>query len=76
VDIKVDDRVATIMEFMERNYPADKLLELARAVMELAPVMWGPGKFFPYEEPVRALSWVGSHRRGCGPIDNPQEGAQ
>ena len=40
MEISIDCDVRAVLEFMERNVIADKLLRVAAAVSSLAPVLW------------------------------------
>jgi len=39
--IKLDRSVEAVMDFMERNVEADRLVRVASAVASLAPTVWG-----------------------------------
>lgn len=39
--IKLDHSVEAVMNFMERNVEADRLVRVAMAVASLAPTVWG-----------------------------------
>jgi hypothetical protein len=38
--IVLDEHVAVVMKFMQREIPADKLIFVAMAINELAPLFW------------------------------------
>jgi len=39
--MKLDRNVEAVMEFLERNVEADKLVRVATTVATLAPIIWG-----------------------------------
>lgn len=39
--IAINDDVQTIAEFMQSNLPATRLVGVARALNQLAPILWG-----------------------------------
>lgn len=41
MDIRVDDDVRGVVEFMQRHIPADRLCSVANAMPALARVLWG-----------------------------------
>jgi len=54
MNIKMDDDVRAVAEFMQSSIPADRLRSVAEKVSALAPLLWG---HFPFEE-VRAIALV------------------
>ena len=58
MEIKVDERVTLVMEFMSRNFQGVDLVEIAKGVADLAPVMWGAIR--KHKEPFLPLQFVGS----------------
>ena len=50
----IDDDVHAVLEFMQTNIPATRLVAVAAGIAELAPVVWG--EYQP--EPVPALRLV------------------
>jgi hypothetical protein len=62
MEISVDADVKTVLEFMERNVAADKLLRVAAAVGALAPILWS--ELTPLQRsPVLSLSPECSHEQ-------------
>ena len=58
--LSVDADVKAVLEFMERNVPANKLVRVAAAAASLAPILWS--ELVPLERtPVLSLSPESSH---------------
>ena len=41
MNITVDDDVKSVLEMMQRNIPANRLVAVARGVEKIAPILWG-----------------------------------
>lgn len=41
----VDDGVLKVLAFMQANIPADKLVQVANAVADIGPLVWGAAPF-------------------------------
>jgi len=63
MDLELDSDVQAVAEFMMQNIPAAKLVAVARALVELAPLFWG--HFTP--EHVRALRLEYAPTGSCVP---------
>ena len=50
-NLEIDDDLKLVIEFMQSNLPASKLVGLAKAAAALAPILWGRDE----REDVRAL---------------------
>jgi hypothetical protein len=63
MELALDQDVRAVCEFMLANMPAAKLVSVAKAMAEIAPVLWG---HYPTEE-IRALSWRSAPILACDP---------
>jgi hypothetical protein len=63
MELVLDQDVRAVCEFMLANMPAAKLVSVAKAMAEIAPVLWG---HYPAEE-IRALSWRWAPILACDP---------
>lgn len=59
--IEVDDDVRTVAAFMMANMPAARLVAVAKAIGEMAPLLWG--HYTP--EPIQALRLRRSPNSAC-----------
>jgi hypothetical protein len=63
MELVFDVDARAVFEFMLANVPAAKLVAVANAVAQIAPVLWGHYK----SEEVRALTWEWSSISACDP---------
>jgi hypothetical protein len=41
MNLEIDEDVKAVMEFMQKNVAATKLVNVAKAAASLAPIIWG-----------------------------------
>jgi hypothetical protein len=69
--LEVDKDVKHVLEFMQNSMPATKLLSVAKAIAELAPVLWGRFE----AESIFALRLV-SPAPNAARVEHTQQGAR
>jgi hypothetical protein len=64
----LDEHVASVVEFMERQVPADRLEYVATRLPAIARVIWAPERCaHVYREPIRATRSTASESCPAGP---------
>lgn len=56
MQVKLDEHVQAVLEFMQRNVPTDRLVSVAREIDAFAPHLWGHYDADRFAGPVMVLS--------------------
>ena len=72
MELKIDDDVKRVLEFMQGSMSADRLVAVAACVHALAPILWGQFE----REDISALRLVSSSLLNAPRVEHTQQDAR